>query len=163
MVTSAMKLELDPASRLRYSPPSHRLYISKARRRSPLCFQQPPTSFSCNSFPLKFMRKTPRGVGGSIGIGIANQRGFCSVLTPLDSTLARNVPSCANSGEVTPLESIANFLSPLESYSYEEGAELPQFAANNTFRIKRQFAKSFRVHSYEKCTSKSFRIRSYEM
>ncbi len=40
--------------------------------------------------------------------------------------------------------------------------ELRQFSTNNFFRIKRQFAKSFRAHSYEKCACKSFRIHSYE-
>jgi hypothetical protein len=72
-----------------------------------------------------------------------------SPLTPLDSTLTGNALNSANYRRVTLLESIPNFGNPFTIDSYEEDAELPQSAAHNPFRIKRQFAKSFRAHSYE--------------
>jgi hypothetical protein len=75
------------------TPLVRRAYISKTRSISPLYFQQLPTSFSRNSFPVKFIRKTPGGWGGSVGISNQNQESFLSLahrgksdeLTPTES------------------------------------------------------------------------------
>ena len=54
-------------------------------------------------------------------------------------------------------------VSPLKLALTGRGRNCPQNSTNKSFRIKCQFAKSFRTHSYEKCACKSFRIHSYKM
>jgi hypothetical protein len=58
-----MKLELQPVSRLRYSPPLHRSDISMPQCKSPLSFQQLPHSLFAKSFSVRLIR-TAMGVGG---------------------------------------------------------------------------------------------------
>jgi hypothetical protein len=57
-----MKLKLQPASRLRYSSPSHP-YISTPLCKSPLSFQQLPHSFLAKSFSVRWIQ-TAMGGGG---------------------------------------------------------------------------------------------------
>ncbi len=134
-----MKLELQPASRLRYSSPSHRSYISTPQCKSPLSFQQLPHSFFANSFPLIFMR-IARGVGGTsrmrsarldCGLGVRSSLvtrnsplsllELCAFARPLreESALPQNMRVTLLESALTNLKNLKS----LESYSTKSGGE----------------------------------------
>jgi hypothetical protein len=83
------------------------------------------------------------------------------VLTPLDYTLTKNPPAWPNSRRVTPVESPRDFAKSFRAHSYGKCPFWPQFLVSKIFRINGQFAKSFKAYSYEKTPRKSFRIHSY--
>jgi hypothetical protein len=47
-------------------------------------------------------------------MSVLNQKGPCFELSPLELTLTKSLRICPNLQQITPLESNANLLSPLE-------------------------------------------------